>query len=304
MALLGYKNPLYLLPFDHRATFTKNLLGFGETLTGEQKKMVRAYKRIVYDAFVLALSRGVPEDGGAILVDEEYGQEILLDAHKQNFVTCLTVEKSGQEEFVFEYGDDFRAHIKKINPAFVKALIRYNPEGDTGINERQRKRLKVLSDFAHKEGYKFLLEPLVPPTEENLKDLGGDKEKYDREVRPSLTTKMMMELQNVGIEPDVWKIEGMRRQSDYQRIAAVARNRSARADVGVVILGRGEKKEEVVAWIKAGKNVRGVIGFAVGRTVFLLPLVNFKNKLVERQEAVEKIAENYKYFYEVFTNEL
>ncbi|MEK7115349.1 MAG: DUF2090 domain-containing protein, partial [Patescibacteria group bacterium] len=169
---------------------------------------------------------------------------------------------------------------------------------------RQRKRLKVLSDFAHKEGYKFLLEPLVPPTEENLKDLGGDKEKYDREVRPSLTTKMMMELQNVGIEPDVWKIEGMRRQSDYQRIAAVARNRSARADVGVVILGRGEKKEEVVAWIKAGKNVRGVIGFAVGRTVFLLPLVNFKNKLVERQEAVEKIAENYKYFYEVFTNEL
>lgn len=268
---------------------------------GEQKKIVRAYKEIIYDAFKLSIERGISRHEGAILVDEEYGKEILVDAHKQDFITCLTVEKSGQEEFVFEYGDDFGAHIKKINPTFVKALIRYNPEGDQDINERQRVRLKILSEFAHKEGYKFLIEPLIPATEENLKNSGGDKEKYDREMRPALTIKMIMELQASGVEPDVWKIEGMWNSLDYQRVVAVARNSSARADVGVVILGRGENKDEIVDWIKAGRSVRGIIGFAVGRTVFLPPLIDFKNKVIDRREAVEKIAENYKYFHEVFT---
>ncbi len=301
MNSLGYDKPFYLLPFDHRASFAKNLLGFGDTLTGEQKKTIRAYKGIIYDAFKLALDTGVPEDGAALLVDEEYGAEIFSDARKYNFVTCLTVEKSGQEEFTFEYGDEFGTHIKKINPTFVKALIRYNPEGDEEINERQRQRLKLLSDFSHKEGYKFLLEPLVPPTKKQFKHFSLDSDKYDRELRPSLALRMMQELQNAGVEPDIWKLEGMWQESDYNKVVAIARNSLKRKEVGVIVLGRGQKKEEVVEWIKAGRRVKGIIGFAVGRTVFFDPLSKFKNGTIGRSGAIEEIANNYKYFYEIFT---
>ena len=85
------------MPLTIGPTFTKNLLGFGETLRGSKKRWYALIKELFTTPLCWPFPRGVPEDGGAILVDEEYGQEILLDAHKQNFVTCLTVEKAGRK---------------------------------------------------------------------------------------------------------------------------------------------------------------------------------------------------------------
>jgi hypothetical protein len=33
---IGYDKPLYVLPFDHRATFSKNMFGWKGQLTAEQ----------------------------------------------------------------------------------------------------------------------------------------------------------------------------------------------------------------------------------------------------------------------------
>ena len=130
---IGYDRPLYILPFDHRASFEKGLFGFTPPLTREQVAMVAATKQVVYDGFKLALTRGVPTEGAGILVDEEFGAAILRDAREREFITCAPAEKSGQDEFAFEYGDRWREHIAALAPTFVKVLVRYNPERDEAM---------------------------------------------------------------------------------------------------------------------------------------------------------------------------
>lgn len=298
MSQFGYQKPLYLLPFDHRATFQKELLLHDRAMPGDREK-IALYKEVIYEAFEQALALGVPADGAAVLVDEEFGAGILTDAREKGYVSCLTVEKSGETEFHFQY-EDFRAHIRNFNPTFAKVLVRYNPDGDWALNRRQRSRLKLLSDFCRAEGYKLLLEALVPPTPAQLSATLGDRKLYDRELRPLLTHRLMRELQEEGIEPDIWKLEGSERAEDYAKAAAIAQNSRARSDVGVIILGRGEGKEEVVKWLKAGRGIRGIVGFAVGRTIFLEPLRALHAGAMSREETADVIARHYLYFYDIF----
>ena len=75
---------------------------------------------------------------------------------------AMPVEKSGQNEFDFQYGDEFGAHIETFDPDFAKVLVRYNPDGDAEMNARQTERLKRLSDWLHEHDRKFLFELLVP----------------------------------------------------------------------------------------------------------------------------------------------
>src|SRR6266852_4220842 len=135
---VGYDHPLYILPFDHRGSFQVKMFGWKGTLTGEQTAEIAAGKQVIYDGFKEAVKAGVPKDKAGILVDEQFGAAILRDA-----------EKSGQDEFDFEYGDDFAKHIEAFNPTFCKVLVRYNPEGDKTLNQRQAARLKRLVDYVH-----------------------------------------------------------------------------------------------------------------------------------------------------------
>lgn len=298
----GYNKPLYILPFDHRSTFIKGMFGVsGRKTTPEEIEKVKEAKRVIYSAFKKAISLGVPSIGAAILVDGQYGSEILIDANKKGYTTILTTEKSGQEIFDFEYGEDFKIHIKKIKPTFAKALVRYNPEGNKEENKVQLERLKKLSDFCYSNFYKLLVEPLIPATEEELAITHGDKGRYDLEIRPELVVRMIKEFQDAGVEVDAWKIEGLSAPLEYQHVVHQARS-NGRDAVGVVILGRGESKEKVVEWIKAGRNISGVIGFAVGRTIFWQPLMDLKSGKIDEEAAIDQIAQNYIYFYELFVD--
>ena len=118
---LGYTKNLFILPFDHRSSFAKIF---------QDKDNIASAKWIIYEAFKKALQDGISKDQSAILVDEEFGDKILIDAKNNGFTTILTTEKSGQKEFEFEYGNDFSKHIEKYNPTFVKALIRYKPNAN------------------------------------------------------------------------------------------------------------------------------------------------------------------------------
>jgi myo-inositol catabolism protein IolC len=105
------------------------MFGWKDTLTSEQSKKITDAKRVIYDGFKAALAAGVPKEKAGILVDEQFGSDILRDAAKAGFAIAYTVEKSGQEEFDFEYGEDFAQLIEAFSPAFAKVLVRYNPEG-------------------------------------------------------------------------------------------------------------------------------------------------------------------------------
>ncbi len=296
----GYDKPLYVLPFDHRGSFETGMFGWKGALTPEQTAEIAATKQVIYDGFKAAVAAGVPKQKAAILVDEQFGAAILRDAAAQGYTTACPAEKSGQEEFDFEYGEDFAQHIEAFHPTFCKVLVRYNPEGDEVLNRRQAARLKRLSDYLHGESRSlFMFELLVPAEKAQLEKLKGDKKAYDRELRPRLMVQTIQQLQDAQVEPDLWKIEGLDRREDCEKIVAAA-HRGGRDKVGCIILGRGEDDKKVREWLTTAAGVPGFIGFAVGRTDFWEPLVNFRAKKITREAAVAEMVRRYREFVDIF----
>jgi 5-dehydro-2-deoxygluconokinase len=298
---IGYDKPLYVLPFDHRATFSKNMFGWKGPLSPEQTAEIAAVKQVIYDAFQDAVAGGVPKERAGILVDEQFGRAILRDAGNKGYITSCPAEKSGQDEFDFEYGPDFARHIEEFQPTFCKVLVRYNPEGDKELNRRQAARLKKLSDYLHQGGRLYVFELLVPPEPAQLERLGNDRKAYDLQLRPALMVQAIRELQDAGVEADVWKIEGIERSEDCQKVVAAAR-RAGRDRVGCILLGRGEDDTKVRQWLTTAAGVPGFIGFAVGRTVFWDPLINYRAKKITRDAAVARIAASYREWVDLFEN--
>jgi myo-inositol catabolism protein IolC len=296
----GYSKPLYILPFDHRGSFETKMFGWHEPLTQQQTDEIAAAKQVIYDGFQKAIADGVDKDKAGILVDEQFGAAILRDAAKQGFHFAMAAEKSGQEEFDFQYGEQFAEHIEAFQPTFSKVLVRYNPEGYPPLNREQASRLRRLSEYLQKAGRSlFMFELLVPAEKQQLEKLNGDKKAYDAEVRPGLMIRAIEELQEAGVEPDVWKIEGLDRQEDCKKIVKTAR-RDGRENVSCIILGRGEDDAKVREWLTTAASVKGFIGFAVGRTDFWDPLVNLRAGKWPREQAVEEMAKRYREFVGLF----
>src|ERR1700758_4872449 len=118
------------------------MFGWKGALTPAQTAQIAASKQVIYDGFKAAVAGGVPKDKAGILVDEQFGDAILRDAAKYGYSTSCPAEKSGQDEFDFEYGEDFAKHIETYHPTFCKVLVRFNPEGDRDMNRRQAVRLR------------------------------------------------------------------------------------------------------------------------------------------------------------------
>jgi myo-inositol catabolism protein IolC len=296
----GYARDLYVLPFDHRGSFETKMFGWEPPLSAAQTAEIAAAKQVIYEGFRTAVAGGVPKEKAAILVDEQFGAAILRDASAAGFTTAAPAEKSGQAEFDFQYGADFIRHIESFKPTFCKVLVRYNPEGNRALNQRQAARLKQLSDYLGTKGEsRFMFELLVPPEKAQLDALKGDKAAYDLELRPRLVVQAIQELNAVGVDPDVWKIEGLDRREDCEKVVAAARA-GGRDQVGCIILGRGEDDRRVTEWLEIAADVPGFIGFAVGRTDFWDPLVAWRAKKATREQAVAEIARRYREFVDIF----
>lgn len=296
MRVTGYTNKLAILPFDHRSSYISGLFGWKEPLNVEQALMVAESKRVIYEGFQKAR---IPKEEAGILVDEQYGVGILRDAKQQGTIAAVPVEKSGQSEFDFVYGDDFVHHIEAMRPTFAKALVRYNPEGNSALNQRQTQRLKRLSDYLHQSPYLFLFELLVPAEFYQLEHVDHDKDAYDTRLRPRLMAQAIEELRQAGVEPDVWKIEGLDQRTDCEKIVEVAHHNGGQ-NVGLIVLGRGASQERVTHWLQTAASVPGFIGFAVGRTSFWNAVVDFEAKRLSREAAAAQIAQNFEAWNQSF----
>ncbi|TPQ36140.1 DUF2090 domain-containing protein [Cupriavidus sp. WKF15] len=289
---LGYDTPLYLLPFDHRQSYVSGMFGFRPPLTPEQRDTIIDSKRLIYEGFGEAIDNGVPASRAGILVDEEFGAAVLRDAVRDGYITAVSVEKSDSDEFEFEYGSEFPRHIEAFRPTFAKVLVRYNPEGNAALNRRQTARLRQLTDYCRKSAQRFMLELLVPATTQQMDEVQADKTVYDLQLRPALMRGAIRVLQDAGIEPDVWKIEGLDCRKHYEELVDLVR-RDGRGQVGCIVLGRGADEHKVMNWLEAAAPVPGLIGFAVGRTTFLDAVADFGMKTISRQQAISRIARQY-----------
>jgi myo-inositol catabolism protein IolC len=288
---LGYTDPLFILAFDHRGSFQSKLMGIPGTPTHEETARIVAAKRVIFQGFERALAGG-PIDGAGVLVDEQYAGDVARAARERGIPFAMPVEKSGQDEFDFEFGEALGDHIEEFSPTFAKVLVRYNPAGDREMYARQAERLARLSRWLRDHDRKFLFELLVPAEPEQLAEVGGDADRYDRELRPGLMIEAIGALQAAGVEPDIWKIEGLDARADCEHVAEATRA-GGRDQVACVVLGRGGDEAKVVHWLQTGAGVPGYIGFAVGRTIWWDAL---KRWLEDGDEdaAVEQIAAVYR----------
>jgi myo-inositol catabolism protein IolC len=297
---LGYDGKLYILAFDHRGSFQKKMFGIEGDPTPEQTDTISDAKHLIFEGMLDAVSRGAEPSATGVLVDEQFGSNIPRQAREHGLKLAMPVEKSGQNEFDFEYGEDFGAHIERFDPDFSKVLVRYNPEDEADLNQRQLEKLKRLADWLHDHDRKFLFELLVPATDEQLAKVDGDTDRYDAELRPELMRRSIEEAQNFGIEVDVWKIEGVDSQDDARILAEQARSGEGRQGVTCVVLGRGASTEKVEEWLQIAAPVEGFIGFAIGRSIWWDTLKAFLAGDLERAAAATQIADNYLHFVEVY----
>ena len=250
---------LFILAVDHRGSFEK--------MVGQELDTLVAAKRLVWQGFLDAIAQGARREAAGLLIDDQYGAGIAREAHERGIVFAMPVEKTGRDEFEFLHGDAFGRAIEDYDPTYVKALVRYNPGGDSELNRRQVARLRELSDWIRVHKRRFMFELLVPPTHEQLTSVAESRDRYDGELRPELMLRAITALQDAGVEPDLWKIEGVDDRQACSAIAAVAR-RDGRDAVGCLVLGRGASVERVDDWLRAGAGIDGYVGFAVGRSIF------------------------------------
>jgi myo-inositol catabolism protein IolC len=267
---------LFILPFDHRASFLK-------ILEEPNKKKVEELKQIIFNGFLKVYTGYKKKKELAILVDEKYGSAIIKYAKEKNITICLPIEKSGKDILELEYKD--LNEVKKINPDYIKILIRYNPF-NIKINEKQINILKQADIFCKKNNYKVILELLVPPTEDDLKLTRN----YDKYLRLDRTCRAIDEIKE-SIKVDIWKLEGFTRKG-FDKINKVTNSK-------IIFLGRGESKEKVKKWLIESKNVKNVIGFAIGRTLFLDVIKKYSKGLIDKEKASQEIADNFKYFIDL-----
>jgi len=297
---LGYQGKLYILAFDHRGSFQKKWFGLGDDITQEDTDRIIDSKTLIYEGLELALKQGAEPSVTGALVDEQFGGEVPRRAKEHGIKLSMPVEKSGQNEFDFHYGEDFGAHIEKFDPDFSKVLVRYNPDDpDTEMNKRQLERLKRLADWLHEHDRKFLFELLVPATEAQLEQVGGDSDRYDAELRPELMRRAIADAQDADVEVDIWKIEGVDERSDCEMLAEQSRS-GGRDGVVCVLLGRGASDDKVDHWLKQAAPVEGFIGFAIGRSIWGDALTGYINGSLEREAASRQVADNYLRFVKVY----
>jgi myo-inositol catabolism protein IolC len=297
---LGYDGKLYILAFDHRGSFQKKMFGIQGDPTPEETERISDAKRLIFEGMLEAVGQGAEPGATGVLVDEQFGSDIPERAKADHLKLAMPVEKSGQDEFDFEYGDDFPAHIEKFDPDFSKVLVRYNPYDDAEMNRVQLERLKRLSDWLHANDRKFLFELLVPANEQQLESVDGDVDRYDAELRPGFMREAIEAIQKAGVEVDVWKIEGVDEREDAEMLAEIARTGPGREEVKCVLLGRGAATEKVEHWLRVAAAVEGFIGFAIGRSIWWDPLKGWLADELDREAAASRIAENYLHFIGVY----
>jgi myo-inositol catabolism protein IolC len=297
---LGYDGKLYIMAFDHRGSFQKKMFGIEGEPTPEQTETIRDAKKLIFEGMAKAVERGVDAASTGVLVDEQFGSDVPALAREHGLVLAMPVEKSGQNEFFFQYDEDFGEHIEYFDPDFAKVLVRYNPDGDAEMNARQVVLLKELADWLHANDRKFLFELLVPAEDSQLEQVGGDSDRYDAELRPELMRRTIEELQDRGVEVDVWKIEGVDSREDAERLAEQACKGDGRENVKSVLLGRGAGDDKVDHWLQQAAGVDGFIGFAIGRSIWWDALKGFLDKSLDRDAAAEQIADKYLRFIRVY----
>jgi myo-inositol catabolism protein IolC len=286
--------PLYMLAFDHRQVLRDLYPG------ATTDDLVRA-KHTVLDALG-ALTEDVPARSLAFLVDEEYGGSAAQRARRQGLYVAMPVEASRTPSLQFQYPDDYASRFARDDPQSVKVLVFHNPDDDEDRQQAQFELLRRAGDLARDQDRDYLLEVLVTPTAEQLRECGDDRSVFRTRLFPTLLVDSIAQMHQAGIEPDLWKVEGLATVEDTAAVAAQAMS-GGRDHVRCIVLGSGESPATVHQWLANASAVPGFSGFAIGRTVWHRPLAGLLAGALTREAAVEEMARSFAELVDAFGRE-
>jgi myo-inositol catabolism protein IolC len=290
----------FVLAIDHRNSFRRWLATLDFT-PQEIARVAPLAKGVALDGLVTARPALQPDESAMLLIDEEYGSAAIERAGLLRVPTIVPVERSGQSELLFQYGDSYWERFRATGANNAKVLIRYNPDGDAAVNKRGRLRLAELARRAEADRVDVMLELLVPPTVRQLEACGGSENRYDDTLRPDLVLRAMEEIAGASVRPKWWKVEGYRDVAVARQIAQLGGQTSS---AGCLVLGRGADPARVEEWVRVAAFAGGFVGFAVGRTIWTEPLGELLTRRIDREVAVARIASGYLAIAEVFRNAL
>jgi myo-inositol catabolism protein IolC len=297
MPKLDERHPLFLLAMDQRSSLLEHTYDEpgGEPADEAEAERVRAGKQLVYRGVLTALAAGASRARTGVLVDELYGAEVARLVKDAGLQLAMPIERSGREWFELQYGDEWMAHVEAFDPDWVKVLVRDNPAYDTDRRAEQASDVAAVAAALREAGRPFLVELLVPGTDEQK----GSVEDYDRDLRPDLVVQVLEYLQDHGVEADVWKLEGLDRSEDAERVVATAR-RDGRDSVQCIVLGRDAPEEQLDHWLRTAAPVDGFVGFAIGRSNWEEPLEDVVHEGLDTEAAEGLIAANYRHFVDTW----
>jgi myo-inositol catabolism protein IolC len=285
-----HTDPLFILAMDHRGSFGKALFGVRhDSPTPDQLGRMTAAKSLIFAGLQQAsssLSRG----RAGVLVDERLGSAVI-SAARGSVVLAVPVEASGHDWFTLEYGDQWLEHVRTVRPDYAKVLVRDNPAFPSADRSAQLDRLAAVSAGLSSAGVPFLYELLVPASDDQKASVGGDLDRYDRDVRPSLVAQVIADNQRAGVEPTLWKVEGLETADAAAEVAAQAR--SGGRDADLIVLGRDAPTERLDHWLEVASGVEAFVGFAIGRSIWEDVIGRHNSGALSDADAAAEIAERY-----------
>ena len=245
-----------------------------------------AAKALVFDGFRAAMGIGDPVPGPAVLVDEQYASGFAEPARALGARVVIPVERSGQDELQLEYADTWVAHVEAMAPDGVKALLRWDPDGDQALNRRQGIVLAEVSLKMAARAIPLMVEVLTPAGPPSP-------------ARTDVIVRAIGQIQAHDVEATLWKIEGLDTTEGCEAVAEAigAGGRTATA----IVLGRGVSLDTAVKWLEAAAPVDRFNGFAIGKTVWQEPMEGVLRGQVPREDGVAEIARRYRRLVDTWT---
>ena len=267
--------PIYMLAADHRWQWEEWC-----DANGVSRSRIGEAKALALDGLLVARDRSESARSGcALLIDQQYGAPTLSLASDADVPVGTPAERPGV--FPLEWTAD--PFWGALTGDFAKVLIRYRPEWTEQARASQIEKLQQLRDWCRRQQKPLLVEILIPRQ-------GEPEEEFETQGRPGLLAGVIAECYRAGVVPEFWKIEGTTSASAMRKVDEAISGRSAPR---LLILGKGAGFDLIDAWFRAAAVARTAAGFAIGRSVYWQPAVDFLLGRMERDAAVDAVASNY-----------
>lgn len=284
---------LLILAADHRDSLERDLYGLTAPPTPAQAARISADKLLIYQALLDAAAQLPAQIQPGVLIDEQYGASVAeLASRSAGAVSvCMPVEASGQQWFDFAYGQDWQRHAEFFAAEHAKVLVRDSPSLDPARREQQAQRLAQVSAWAPRAARSLIVDLRVPATGADQDATEGDMHRYDNELRPGHIVQVMEYLQDHGVEPVLWIVEGPSQHDVAVAVAAMAQRggRQARCLVG----GRHAPYDTLEDWLQVAAPIPGWAGFAIARSIWWEPLHAHLRHINTAGEARRRIKDAY-----------